>query len=233
MNKPTYFNFLLFVAFAIITSSCNSPAPEVAAPIQDEQTAPAESGDPYTIKGEHNYLTGYEAVFEDGDINVVIEIPTGSVEKWEVEKTSGTLKWEFVDGKPREVKYLGYPGNYGMIPKTLLPKELGGDGDPLDVIVLGPAVERGSVIKSKVIGVLQLLDRGEQDDKLIAVLEDTPFYEVNSLEELDANFNGVSEIVKLWFANYKGPGKMEPKGFADEKVAREILNTAVAAYKKK
>ena len=46
--------------------------------------------------------------------------------------------------KPREVKYLGYPGNYGMIPRTLLPKELGGDGDPLDVIVLGPAVERGS-----------------------------------------------------------------------------------------
>jgi len=233
MNKSTSFNLIIFAAFAIIISSCNNPVSEVATPIQDEKTSPAESGDPYTIKGEHNYLTGYEAVFEDGDINVVVEIPTGSVEKWEVEKTSGTLKWEFVDGKPREVKYLGYPGNYGMIPRTLLPKELGGDGDPLDVIVLGPAVERGSVIKSKVIGVLQLMDRGEQDDKLIAVLEDTPFYSVNSMAELDANFDGISEIVKLWFANYKGPGKMVPKGFADEKVAREILNAAVEAYQPK
>ena len=61
-------------------------------------------------------------------------------------------------------------------------------------------------------------------------MEDTPFYSVNNLAELDANFGGVSEIVKLWFANYKGPGKMVPKGFADEKVAREILNAAVEAY---
>jgi inorganic pyrophosphatase len=224
MNKPAYIKFLIPSVFAISIFSCNSPVPEAAAQVQDEQTVPAESSDPYTIKGENNYLTGYEAVFEDGDINVVVEIPTGSIEKWEVDKTSGTLKWEFVDDKPREVKYLGYPGNYGMIPRTLLPKELGGDGDPLDVIVLGPAVERGSIIKSKVIGVLQLLDRGEQDDKLIAVLEDSPFYTINSLEELDANFNGVSEIVKLWFANYKGPGKMEPKGFGDEKMASEILS---------
>ena len=231
MNKPTYFYLIIFAAFAIIISSCNNPVPEVATPVQDEESIPSESQDPYTIKGEHNYLTGYEAVFEDGDINVVVEIPTGSVQKWEVEKTNGTLKWEFVDGKPREVKYLGYPGNYGMIPRTLLPKELGGDGDPLDVIVLGPAVERGDVIKCKIIGVLQLLDRGEQDDKLIAVLENTPFYSVNSIVELDANFNGVSEIVKLWFANYKGPGKMVPQGFADEKVARKILDAAVEAYK--
>jgi inorganic pyrophosphatase len=233
MNKPTYFNLLFFVAFAVLTFSCNSPVPEPeATAVQDEQAVPAESGDIYTLKGEHSFLSGYEPVFEDGDINVVVEIPTGTVAKWEVAKPSGEMKWEFVDDKPREVKYLGYPGNYGMIPKTLLPKELGGDGDPLDVIVLGPAVERGSVIKCKLIGVLQLLDRGEQDDKLIAVLENTPFYDVNNLVELDANFNGVSEIVKLWFANYKGPGKMEPKGFADEKKAREILNAAVEAYPK-
>ncbi len=230
MNKPFYFNLLFFVVVIGIIS-CNSTESEIAASAQDAQPAPTESQDPYTITGEFNYLTGYEAVFEDGDINVVVEIPTGSVAKWEVDKTSGSLKWEFVEGKPRQVKYLGYPGNYGMIPRTLLPKELGGDGDPLDVIVLGPAVERGSIIKSKVIGVLQLLDRGEQDDKLIAVLEDTPFYSVNSLAELDEKFKGASEIVKLWFANYKGPGKMIPKGFGDAEMAKEILNAAVEAYK--
>jgi inorganic pyrophosphatase len=233
MNKPASFNFLFCITFTIIISSCNNSIPDAAAPAKHEQTIPSESVDPYTIIGEQNFLNGYEAVFEDGDINVVVEIPTGSVEKWEVAKPSGEMKWQFVDDKPRKVNYLGYPGNYGMIPRTLLPKELGGDGDPLDVIVLGPAVERGSVIKCKLIGVLQLLDRGEQDDKLIAVLENTPFYNVNNLAELDANFNGVSEIVKLWFANYKGSGKMIPQGYADEVKAREILNAAIEAFPKK
>ena len=144
MEKPAYSSILFFVIFAIYFFSCDNSVPEAAAHDTDQQTVPAEAKDPYTKKGENNYLTGYEAVHDDGDINVVVEIPTGSVQKWEVDKTSGNLKWEFVDGKPREVKYLGYPGNYGMIPRTLLPKELGGDGDPLDVIVLGPAVESWS-----------------------------------------------------------------------------------------
>jgi len=55
-----------------------------------------------------------------------------------VKKPDGIMKWAFEDGKPRVIKYLAYPGNYGMIPRTLLPKELGGDGDPLDIIMLGP-----------------------------------------------------------------------------------------------
>ncbi len=117
-----------------------------------------------------------------------------------------------------------------MIPRTLLPKELSGDGDPLDVIVLGPPVKRGSIIKCKVIGVLYLLDSGEQDDKLIAVLEDTPLYNVESLIELDKNYNGISEIIKIWFTNYKGPDKLESKGFGDKKAAINILNSAINEY---
>ena len=105
MEKPAYSSVLFFVIFAIYIFSCQNPVPEAAAQVSDEQTAPAEAKDPYTIKGENNYLTGYKAFHEDGDINVVVEIPTGSVQKWEVDKTSGNLKWEFVDGKPREVKY--------------------------------------------------------------------------------------------------------------------------------
>ena len=88
-----------------------------------------------------------------------------------------------------------------MIPKTLLPEEEGGDGDPLDVIVLRPSVERGSVIKCKLIGVLKLLDGGEQDDKLLAVHESTPLYDVNNLDELNSGFNGITNIVEIWFEN--------------------------------
>jgi inorganic pyrophosphatase len=128
------------------------------------------------------------------------------------------------------VDYLGYPGNYGMVPRTLLPKELGGDGDPLDVLVLGPAVPRGAVVRARVIGVLELFDGGEQDDKLLAVLEDTPFADIRDLRELDARFPGVSEIARIWFTNYKGPGVMESRGFGSAERALEILTAAMAAY---
>ena len=51
--------------------------------------------------------------------------------------------WTFDHDTPRIVNYLGYPGNYGMIPRAFLPKNLGGDGDPLDVLLLGPSIKRG------------------------------------------------------------------------------------------
>lgn len=187
----------------------------------------------YTIEGKRNFLTGYKPLFEDGDINAIIEIPAGTSEKWEVDKSNGKIIWEFVDKKPRIVKYLGYPGNYGMIPRTLLSKEFGGDGDPLDVIVLGPPVEKGSIVKCKLIGVLYLLDRGEKDDKLIAISPDSPLYDVNSIVELNDSFNGISEILQLWFTNYKGPGKMESKGFGDKKTALNILKLAIDEYQLK
>ena len=59
--------------------------------------------------------------------------------------------WVWINNKPRIINYLGYPANYGMIPKTLLKKENGGDGDPLDVIVLGPPESKGSIVKCKII----------------------------------------------------------------------------------
>lgn len=184
----------------------------------------------YTIVGPKNLLSDYEPKNPDGTINVVVEIPTGTLAKWEVTKPDGKLEWEFKNGQPRIVQYLGYPGNYGMIPKSLLPKELGGDGDPLDVIVLGPAVPRGSVIAVKLIGILQLLDDGEQDDKLIAVMQDTPLYEVDSIADLDSKFPGVTTIVKTWFSNYKGPGEMEFKGLAQKDQAMQVFNSAVEAF---
>jgi inorganic pyrophosphatase len=63
-----------------------------------------------------------------------------------------------------------------VIPGTFLPTDLGGDCDPLDVIVLGDANSRGEVICARLIGVLRMTDDGEQDDKLISVLIDwSPF----------------------------------------------------------
>jgi len=187
--------------------------------------------DLYTLKGEQNYLTDIDPLCPDGDVNVVVEIPTGTLEKWELEKSSGDLKLQFIDGKPRIINYIGFPGNYGMVPQTLLPRELGGDGDPLDVIVLGPAVERGSVIKCKLIGVLEMLDEDEQDDKLIAVATGSSMYAIDNLQELNANHRGITEILELWFTNYEGPGIVKIRGYKDEVRAREILEAAIKAYK--
>ena len=192
-----------------------------------------KSVDRYTLIGEKNFLNGYEPINSDETINVVVEIPAGSNAKWEVTKPDGRLKWEFKNGRPRVVKYLPYPGNYGMVPRTLLPKELGGDGDPLDVITLGPTRRRGSVVKAKLIGVLKLLDGGEQDDKLLAVLNNSPFSNVDNLDELDKQFPGVTQIIELWFSNYKGPGQMKSQGFGDVREARKILHKAVEAFRLK
>lgn len=160
-----------------------------------------------------NLLLDFKPLTLNGNINVVIEIPTGTNEKWEVNKQSGLLELEILKGNiPRVIDYIPYPANYGMIPRTLLPKELGGDGDPLDVIVLGKPISGGSVVECKLIGVLKLLDRGEQDDKLIAVSLNSIFNNINSLEELDLEYKGVSEVLKIWFSNYKGEGLMEFKG---------------------
>ena len=191
------------------------------------------SVDRYTLAGEKHLVRDYSPIDPSGNINVVVEIPTGTTEKWEVDKTTGELRWEIRNGNPRIVNYIGYPGNYGMIPATLLPKNMGGDGDPLDVLVLGSALPRGSIISARAIGVLKLLDRGEQDDKIIAVMADSQWDKVTSMEELEQQFEGVSEIIEIWFSNYKGPGKMESQGFADVAQARNIIRAAIDAYEER
>jgi inorganic pyrophosphatase len=65
---------------------------------------------------------------------------------------------------------------------------------------------------------------------LLAVLSGTPFYEINSIQELDKKFMGVSKIIEIWFTNYKGPGKVESKGIDNVKEAKKVLNMAIKAY---
>ena len=225
MNKFVY-TFVLLISLIVIFS-CSNEKPHI------DKTSGSEYGLADTIdviNVTRNLLTDYVAIYEDGDINVAIEIPTGTREKWEIDKLDGKVKLEFIDSIPRIIDYLGYPGNYGMIPRTIVSKELGGDGDPLDVIVLGEPLDRGSIVKCKIIGVLLLLDRGEIDDKLIAVRSGTSFYKLNNLKDLNEYYNGIPEILQMWFTNYKGPGKMESKGFGDKIEATNILNSAIEEY---
>jgi inorganic pyrophosphatase len=164
------------------------------------------------------------------EVVALIEIPAGTNQKWEQNKDSGQLEWEKRNGTRRVVSYLPYPGNYGMIENTLLPKDKGGDGDPLDVIILGPAVERGSHIKIDIIGILKLKDNGEQDDKLIAVMDKSPLADVRSMSELRTLYVGVDEILRVWFSHYKGPEQMEFVGFGDRAEALDVLRIAQESF---
>ena len=187
---------------------------------------------PHTLLSPKNLLKDYPSKDSFGNVQAVIEVPAGRTEKWEVDKEDGDLKWNFKKGKPRVLKYIGYPGNYGMVPRTLLPKELSGDGDPLDIILLGPPLNRGDVVSAKLMGVLKLLDNREQDDKLIAVQFNSPIKKSNSLKELDKQFPGIKEILEQWFTNYKGNGKVQSNGFRNLEEAEKILKEASEQFEK-
>ncbi len=177
-------------------------------------------------KGELNFLTGFPAVPQEGLVNVVVEIPAGTNEKWQVSKTGESLEWELKDGKPRVVQYLSYPANYGIVPRTLLPKELGGDGDPLDIVLLGPSLKRGTIIEARAIGVLRLLDDNERDDKILAVPNTGPLSQAADISSLHEQFPGVLLIIETWFTNYKGTGRLESRGFENAKAANSIIAEA-------
>jgi inorganic pyrophosphatase len=179
----------------------------------------------YNADKNLNLFTDFATLNDDGNVTTVIEIPAGTNGKWEVTEETGVLSWELKNGQPRLIKYLAYPWNYGMIPRTM-----GGDGDSLDMLSLGPMVLRGTAAEVKLIGVVRLLDGEEEDDKLIGVLPGSTFWEVNSIPELQTKYPGVLDIIQIWIANYKGPGAVEIQGVGDVDEAWDVLNAGIAAY---
>jgi len=208
------------------------PDPKACPPSRVALAEGLRYSDNLTVAAPANFLHDHPAQLASGLVHAVIENPAGTVEKWEVERADGVMRWDIEDGKPRHVQYLGYPCNYGMVPRTSLGKELGGDGDPLDVLVLGAALPRGSVVAVKVIGSIQFVDAGEKDDKLIAVPTDSPFAQLDSVAQLDARFPGVTSILRAWFENYKGPGLLRCRGFGERADAATLLRSACESYAK-
>ena len=208
---------LLIIALPLHFTSC----------MESGQGVERQSESQTPVIGEHHFISGYEPLSADSLVNVVIEIPAGTNEKWEVEKESGHIAWEIRDGEPRVIDYIGYVGNYGMVPRTLA-----GDGDAIDILVLGAPQNRGDIVQARLIGVLEMLDDGEQDDKLIAVLPGTIFSEVQNLADLELSYPSVSTIITLWFENYKGPNNgVEVFGLGDVHRAWEIFSDSMDRYK--
>jgi inorganic pyrophosphatase len=185
------------------------------------------------VNNSVNLLHDIAPFTSDSLVNVVIEIPAGTNEKWEVDKVSGKIAWEQVTpDSMRVVKYLPYPANYGFVPQTLLTDASGGDGDPVDVFVLGASIDRGSITKVKIVGIINMLDDEKLDSKLLAVNVSESIFNVHTFEMLLNKYPGAVDIIKLWLLNYKGIGRVEIISVGDEKDAIQFLRTTHIAYNK-
>jgi inorganic pyrophosphatase len=155
-------------------------------------------------------------------VNAIIEIPKGSRAKYEVDKESGLIKLDRVI-----YASMYYPLNYGFIPQTM-----GEDHDPLDIVVLTQvSVVPLCLIPSKVIGVMQMVDRGEADDKIIAVAEDDPSVShINDVSDLPEYLRAE---VTHFFENYKTleNKKVVIDQFLSKDRAYKIIEESIRYYK--
>ena len=167
----------------------------------------------------------------DSLVNVVIEIPAGCNQKWELNKSTGQIEWEEISPDSlRVIDYLPYPANYGFVPQTIVDEATGGDGDPLDVFVLGSSIARGTMCTVRIIGVIMMLDDGEQDAKLLAVDVNSPHFRVTTYNKLIAGYPGLVDIITVWLLNYKGTKSVEIVSLNDENEALRILRASHYNY---
>lgn len=147
-------------------------------------------------------------------VNAIIEIPKGSVNKYEYDKELHVFRLDRTLFSP-----VHYPGDYGFIPCTL-----GRDGDPLDILVLLEAATfPGCVIEVRPIGVLRMIDQGKHDEKILAVAESDPLYrEVNDYPQM---FPHTLREIEHFFSVYKSleGKKTEIAGWDGVDAARKII----------
>lgn len=156
-------------------------------------------------------------------INVIVEIRKGNVNKYEVDKESGRLFLDRVNG----TSSMGYPADYGYVPDTLCE-----DGDPLDaMIIIDESVPQGVVVPARPIGVLYMVDDGEGDEKLICVArDDVTKSHIKHVDDLGENFKPMIEHFyvqyKAWKKNWKGsPVTFNGWGGPDE--AKKVIESSI------
>lgn len=156
-------------------------------------------------------------------IYAVIEIPKGSRNKYEYDKDMEAFALDRVLYSP-----FYYPAEYGIIPQTLYD-----DGDPMDIMVLmEQPTFPGCVIESRPIGMMKMIDGGENDDKILAVPVDDPkFAEIKDINDLP---NHLLEEIAHFFKEYKTlEGKeTEVLGWVNKKEAIEAIEHSIDLYKK-
>jgi inorganic pyrophosphatase len=158
------------------------------------------------------------------EVTAVIEIPAKSRNKYELDKESGLIKLDRV-----LYSAVHYPGDYGFIPRTLHE-----DGDPMDILVrINEPTFSGCLVDARPIGVLRMLDKGEPDDKVLAVPCHDPFHqEVYDLADLPQHY---LKEVEHFFHIYKDlEGKrVQILGWEKSEVAMRMILESMDRYARK
>ncbi|HXU39188.1 MAG TPA: inorganic diphosphatase [Blastocatellia bacterium] len=155
--------------------------------------------------------------------NVVVEIPKGSANKYEYDPQLEVFKLDRTLYSP-----MHYPGDYGFVPSTIA-----ADGDPVDVLVLvESATFPGCVIEARAVGMLEMVDQGVEDLKLLCVSTKDPRQETVK-NYSDVHPHRLREI-EHFFGIYKElEGKeTETRGWRSAEDARRILVTASERFRK-
>ncbi len=157
------------------------------------------------------------------EINVIVEINKGSKNKYELDKETGLIMLDRVMHTSQD-----YPFDYGFVPQTHWH-----DGDPLDVVLLTthPLVP-GLLLTARPVAVLDMVDDGESDAKIIAVpVKDPRFKNVKDITDVNAH---TIEEIKHFFETYKQIQKKEVTipTIRGAKEAMEVVAEGVALYKK-
>ncbi len=158
-----------------------------------------------------------------GVVNVVVEIPTGSNHKIEWNRDLAVMQLDRV-----EPIIMAKPTNYGFIPQTL-----DEDGDELDALIItDQPLTTGIFLEARVIGVLEFVDDGEVDDKVIVVPADdrNTGNAIQSLEDLPAQLLKQIEHHFNHYKDLKKPGSTVVKGFGDVERAKEIIRESIARW---
>jgi len=155
------------------------------------------------------------------EFSAIIEIPSGSSVKYELDKESGLIKLDRV-----LYSAVYYPANYGFIPQTLAE-----DDDPLDVLVLcQQAVVPLSLMNARAIGLMTMIDSGKKDHKVIAVATNDP--EFDSYREAAQMPPHRAQMLRRFFQDYKQlEGKaVEVDAIQPAETAWPVINDALSRY---
>ncbi|KAK9832579.1 hypothetical protein WJX81_000316 [Elliptochloris bilobata] len=176
-----------------------------------------------------------------GLVNFVCEIPKESSAKMEVATDEPTtpIKQDVKKGKLRFYPY-NINWNYGLLPQTWedpahKAEDVGGvagDNDPVDVVEIGEqALDMGGVYAVKPLAVLAMIDDGELDWKIVAIRANDPrAASVNDVEDVEREFPGELEKIRVWFQDYKIPdGKPANKfGYDNQPQNKEFTLKVIA-----
>jgi inorganic pyrophosphatase len=155
------------------------------------------------------------------DVTAVIEIPNGSRNKYELDKATGLFRLDRV-----LYSAVHYPGDYGFIPRTLAE-----DGDPLDILVLiQEPTFPGCQIDARPIGVLRMRDRGEPDEKILAVPAADPLQ--SEAFDLDDFPEHLQREIGHFFEIYKDleGRRVELDGWGRSAEAKRFILDCIARY---